>query len=531
MSRRKPSRIRAPLAAAALLWAGAAQASNIETLGIGARATALGGAFVAVADAPSAIYYNPAGLTQLLGDGRTVDQTMGVRLTSIKYGIRQPVTSAQSGLNPGGEVRNGFDHIFIQPDFPGGRELTDDLYIAPFAFTTPWGGFFRFDPNRGDHRFTGYEATQVFINYTPRIAWKATDWLSIGGGPDVQAFNKITRKAKFGDGYTLGGLAFNQGISKEEAGRLLGLLGVRPDGLDDGLVELETDKEIPTGVRPINDLNANWRDVGFTVGVHLRPVDWLRVGAVYRHRINAHVTGTAKTLFADDPVTLFIRDIAQSPLGPVFGLEEPPVDDEERFRLTFRLPAQLAGGVAVDITDWWMVTGDVVWTDWHVRQRDVTHYEGNGLGPPSFDLDNDPSTPDTGIKKVVVKRHLQSTLAWRIGTEFKITEELRVQMGYWNDPDPVSDKYYGIDAGVSDREYYSLGASLTGLFDGLLDVNAAFQHIVFHRRRVDVGESINLGGTKEYTNPVTDGQADNTDFAVSVGGKVQSFALECVLHW
>jgi hypothetical protein len=51
-----------------LLFAGSAGASNPAAfleLGAGARATALGGAFVALADDATATYWNPAGLTQL----------------------------------------------------------------------------------------------------------------------------------------------------------------------------------------------------------------------------------------------------------------------------------------------------------------------------------------------------------------------------------------------------------------------------------------------------------------------------------
>ncbi|MDP2725389.1 MAG: outer membrane protein transport protein, partial [Syntrophales bacterium] len=46
-------------------FSASAWAGNVDTYGIGAKATALGGAFSAYADDPSAIYYNPAGLTQI----------------------------------------------------------------------------------------------------------------------------------------------------------------------------------------------------------------------------------------------------------------------------------------------------------------------------------------------------------------------------------------------------------------------------------------------------------------------------------
>ncbi len=47
------------------LFAGVAWAGNVDTYGVGAKATALGGAFSARADDFSAMYYNPAGIAQL----------------------------------------------------------------------------------------------------------------------------------------------------------------------------------------------------------------------------------------------------------------------------------------------------------------------------------------------------------------------------------------------------------------------------------------------------------------------------------
>ena len=44
-------------------------------IGVGARATAMAGAFVAVADDPSSVYWNPAGIARIEGDALTFNQT------------------------------------------------------------------------------------------------------------------------------------------------------------------------------------------------------------------------------------------------------------------------------------------------------------------------------------------------------------------------------------------------------------------------------------------------------------------------
>ena len=49
----------------------------------GARATAMGSAFVAIADDPSAIFWNPAGLARLNGNGFMIDHTLWI--ADLKY--------------------------------------------------------------------------------------------------------------------------------------------------------------------------------------------------------------------------------------------------------------------------------------------------------------------------------------------------------------------------------------------------------------------------------------------------------------
>ena len=46
---------------------GAKYAGEAFTLGAGARALALGGAYTAISDDPSGLYYNPAGLASING--------------------------------------------------------------------------------------------------------------------------------------------------------------------------------------------------------------------------------------------------------------------------------------------------------------------------------------------------------------------------------------------------------------------------------------------------------------------------------
>ncbi|MEO1267973.1 MAG: UPF0164 family protein [Myxococcota bacterium] len=134
-----------------------AQRANYDGVLIGERATGLGGAFTAVADDASALYYNPAGLVQIPRSGLSLSaNTYGYRRTVARGALRSPEESldlSQDGVQifpnsviyvlPFGES-GGLDHTlavgFMVPlaysyegqqnqSLPGVGE-NSDLYVA-----------------------------------------------------------------------------------------------------------------------------------------------------------------------------------------------------------------------------------------------------------------------------------------------------------------------------------------------------------------------------------------------------------------
>jgi len=137
-----------------------------------AFATARGEAFVATADNPSAIYYNPAGITQL----------------------------------EGGNVRGGFYEIFLEPSFtpPAGApnaghtydEQKQDATIPQIFYTytpkdsklsfglgiyAPFGGKTSWPQDTG-FRSVALDGSLTYITINPVVAYKILPSLSIGGG-------------------------------------------------------------------------------------------------------------------------------------------------------------------------------------------------------------------------------------------------------------------------------------------------------------------------------------------------------------
>lgn len=495
------------LSAAPVLLSHEAEAAWIESLGQSARATAMGNAYIGVADDLSAVWYNPAGLTQLIDD-KKVDQVMGVSLTTLSFTIDQPVSSPQTnGSHYSSDMPSNVP--FVRSSM--GIQITDWCYIAPIPIYITFAGATKYSETQGDARFSGYFVSELFLDWMPTVAFKLHKRLSVGIGLNVNAFNQIKLQNKLGDGYLIG--AASEIVGEELANNLAPFF---MDGQDDGKLLVRTDSEFPTGIKPVNSVDINFRDFGFRVGLHWTPLDWLRVGVNYRSEMRVHAEGEVSLIVnPHDPLVQLTRSLQGTPLE---GLLPRIEDDTKRFELVFPLPAQVGFGFALQPTDWLLWSVDYTWTDWgHARKVDDLFVQDGGLGP-------------TQITRLTVPRNWESVHSVRTGVEVRIAPKVFVQAGFWYDPSPASNEVWDVGTGMKDYFIYSVGAGLHRILQERLDIDLFFQYLRSSTRHVKVGESMSAGGTKYYSDPAQ-GAASNDDFSMVVEGQVISWGLDFTLHF
>jgi len=134
-------------------------------------ATARGNAFVATADNPSAIYYNPAGITQLEGNE--------VRAGVYAITLQSTYTSAATGKETDskrayqGVPQVYYTHSFNQ--FPVAAGL--GLY-APYGLSLDW-------PDDTGFRDIAKEGSITYLTLNPVLALRVSSVLSIAAGPTL----------------------------------------------------------------------------------------------------------------------------------------------------------------------------------------------------------------------------------------------------------------------------------------------------------------------------------------------------------
>lgn len=135
-----------------------------------AFATGRGEAFVATANNPSAIYYNPAGIAQLQGD----NLRLGV------YGIYLSPSYHAAG---GGTDHSAYNLAAVPQLF-----YVHSLQKLPLSFGL--GVYFPYGGNMGWPQTTGFRAIAIsaslkYVTINPAVAWKILPSLSIGAGAMV----------------------------------------------------------------------------------------------------------------------------------------------------------------------------------------------------------------------------------------------------------------------------------------------------------------------------------------------------------
>jgi long-chain fatty acid transport protein len=140
-------------------------------------ATERGNAFTATADDPSAIYYNPAGITQLQG----TETLMGAYAITLKERVSLDSGDRFSNTNTGLQLAPQ-TYITWHPD---NQPIALGLGInAPFGFAVNY-------PDDTAFRSIAHKGEIQYLRVNPVIAWKITDTLSIGAGPTIN-YGKAT---------------------------------------------------------------------------------------------------------------------------------------------------------------------------------------------------------------------------------------------------------------------------------------------------------------------------------------------------
>jgi len=234
------------LTVAILLPCSIAQAGAYEWGGLGSRAQSMGGAFTAIADDWTAIYWNPAGLTQLQGTGFGID-------VLSPHPIIEDGSSVSNLMPANMETRYQID-TFAQYTGIEPTQFSDERVEYHFFTPTGLAGYWQ---HKGWHFGAGfYVPVGYYLDWDDTVGYGAgTITASLFQQLSIRTVNlslarPISRSLAFGAGFNLlyGGIDYqankvvaNSGIIDYRWGQELDCDGVGYEGIF-GLLYKASDK-------------------------------------------------------------------------------------------------------------------------------------------------------------------------------------------------------------------------------------------------------------------------------------------------
>jgi len=212
--------------------------ARFDIIDHGARSSSRGGAFVARADNGSALYYNPAGITQIKGGIFQEDAFIVFRDT--KY---ESLTGAGERMTSTHFLPN----IFFVADTQNDNWKWGMAIYIPFGSSTEWS-------DCGPLRYQATLSSLKMVNYNPTVACKINPRLSFGFGVNIYESSVISRKMI-------------------DYGKLVGA-----SGSADGVYSLEAD---------------NAYAAGYNLGILYLIDEKSRIGISYRSRFDIYYKGNA----------------------------------------------------------------------------------------------------------------------------------------------------------------------------------------------------------------------------------------------
>ena len=268
----QPHRIVMFLGAVALSVSSATLLANGMRLGSqDAFASARGEAFAATADNPSAIYYNPAGITQLEGN----------QFRAGIYGVYlDPTFTPLAGSPNSGSTYHIHDQFAGVPQFFWTHTPRDSRWSLGLGIYSPYGASVTWPQDTG-FRTVATEGSLKYFRFNPVVALKLTPEISVGVGALVD----------------YGNIELSQGL-------------------------LRTESPFANSFR----FRGEGWTAGFNAGLLWQPCEKLSLGATFRS--STEITMNGRTEIEQQPIIQPTQRPARAdfafPLTAVFGISFRP---------------------------------------------------------------------------------------------------------------------------------------------------------------------------------------------------------------
>jgi long-chain fatty acid transport protein len=326
-----------------------------------AAAQAMGGAFIAVANNPSAIFHNPAGLAWLEGTQVSAGGTIIMPKGSL---------SLPNWLVPAYRKIDMEDQTFFAPNFylthKFGNKLAAGIGVfAPYGLGTKWP-----DPEHFPLRYIGTSNDMQTIFVNPTLAFKVTDNLAIG----------------LGVSYIHSSLSLDLVRLVEITHPVYGIL------LWKGDVPASVDK-------------ASGDAVGFNAGL-LYKADKFSLGFNWRSGFDIKYKGKLKLDWKNMPA--YLKALI-------------PVPNEGDVSTTFKFPHIFGVGIAFNATDKLLLSADAHYVLWSRYDKYVIDITYTGLPGESETVTED--WKDSILLRGGVQYQLNESLALRAGILYDQTPQ------------------------------------------------------------------------------------------------------------
>ncbi|MGO9391676.1 OmpP1/FadL family transporter [Rhodoblastus sp.] len=321
------------------------------------------------------IAFNPATLTDL--SGMWASQTFTFIDPTIN--VNSPVFGNTNDIGNGGRV---------VPAMQTSYQFNDRLWFG-LTIDSPFGLATEINPSYYAS-FYGHTTQVTDIDATPMVGYKVNDWLSVGAGLQVNWFY-----ARFGN--------------------------------------------YATPLVPGSEVSINGHDynVGYKLGLTLKPFAGTEIGVGYRSQLRPELSGTLTN---------------NIPLSGLSGIIPPSI---QPMNADLVLPQQVNVGVRQVINDKFTLLGTYQWTDWSSFNRFIVNTDFGPALPLNFQYNN----------------------GWLIalGGEYKYNEQLTLRAGvnYENSPIDTANRA----PRLPDADRFSLAGGASYQFTKQISADLAYMHV------------------------------------------------------